>query len=600
MPPARRARPRRKPAHSAIDSDRPARNRHRPRTRPLLAIGFAALLVFSIFGTLAPASARCSLPGRIGCPGGILGPTSPRLGGGDQWFNVILYDYGFWITNTVSDANESSNWTLFEGYMIHVNTTSAAPDSSVGGTGAHGLGLRWSGTGSDFAQIAPQGSWVSGSFQAPTTAVQGGTVYCTNYCGSGHEGMVVNILTIEPATSNPTVAISATPTAGYAPLAVRFAATVGSGTSPYAFRWAFGDGSSSVLANPTHTYNLAGSFNATLLAIDRNGLSRSSFPVAITAEATPAFGAEANGTPRSGSAPLAVSFSSSAHGGLPPYTYSWAFGDGGIGVGANASHIYTVGGSYVAVVAASDARGVATGATVPVSVASATEGPLAVDAIVVPVAGDLPFSLTATASVSGGNGTPGPITWDFGDGSARAQGAQVTHTYSHVDAGTVRLLALVGTSRGQLAWTTVPVSLFPSPSGSVAIRLPHAWAPATVSLSVELAGGNGTYAPISWDFGDGSISRGADAVNHSYAAPGDYRVSVSTRDSTGQSILSTAWVNLTVNQSLGQSATPTLQVSAGGAPLAFLGAVGGTGLLLVLVGAVRDRRRESEPPWEEP
>src|SRR5262249_42731865 len=58
---------------------------------------------------------------------------------------------------------------------------------------------------------------------------------------------------------------SGTPTTGNAPLSVSFTGSATGGTAPYSYSWNFGDGSAaSPLQNPSHTYNTAGTYTATL------------------------------------------------------------------------------------------------------------------------------------------------------------------------------------------------------------------------------------------------------------------------------------------------------------------------------------------------
>src|SRR5207249_968838 len=101
------------------------------------------------------------------------------------------------------------------------------------------------------------------------------------------------------------------------------------------YTWTFGDGTpASTLANPSHTYSTKGNYTATLVVKDNEGLSSSAATVAITVNAPngrrdhghrPPV-ASAAGTPTSGVAPLAVSFSSA--GSSDPdgtiQSYSWA------------------------------------------------------------------------------------------------------------------------------------------------------------------------------------------------------------------------------------------------------------------------------------
>jgi plastocyanin len=59
----------------------------------------------------------------------------------------------------------------------------------------------------------------------------------------------------------------------------------------------------------------------------------------------------------SGDVPLTVSFTGTASGGTPPYTYSWTLGDGSSSADQNPTHTYTQIGSYTAVLTVHDSTG---------------------------------------------------------------------------------------------------------------------------------------------------------------------------------------------------------------------------------------------------
>lgn len=73
------------------------------------------------------------------------------------------------------------------------------------------------------------------------------------------------ITVVAPAS----VDFSGTPVSGNAPLVVAF--TDLSTGNPTAWAWQFGDGGTSTLKNPSHTYNAAGSYNVTLTVTDLSG-----------------------------------------------------------------------------------------------------------------------------------------------------------------------------------------------------------------------------------------------------------------------------------------------------------------------------------------
>jgi PKD repeat protein len=67
----------------------------------------------------------------------------------------------------------------------------------------------------------------------------------------------------------PTASFTATPTSGTAPVDVAFTDT--SSGSPTSWAWDFGDGTTSTLQNPVHTYSTAGTFSVTLRATNPAG-----------------------------------------------------------------------------------------------------------------------------------------------------------------------------------------------------------------------------------------------------------------------------------------------------------------------------------------
>ncbi len=78
-------------------------------------------------------------------------------------------------------------------------------------------------------------------------------------------------------TQSPVASASASPTSGTAPLAVSFSSAGSSdpdGTI-VSYQWNFADGSISSSANPAHTYSVGGTYTATLVVTDDDGLSSS-------------------------------------------------------------------------------------------------------------------------------------------------------------------------------------------------------------------------------------------------------------------------------------------------------------------------------------
>jgi len=127
--------------------------------------------------------------------------------------------------------------------------------------------------------------------------------------------------------------------------------------------WAFGDGTESLEANPSHIYTGAGQFTVVLVVTDARGLSSLAKRENVTVRAgtLPGGGpprADFRADPASGTAPLLVAFRNTSSGD-GPLTAIWDFGDGTHGSELNPTHVYTRSGSFTAILVVTDAAGVA-------------------------------------------------------------------------------------------------------------------------------------------------------------------------------------------------------------------------------------------------
>ncbi len=187
----------------------------------------------------------------------------------------------------------------------------------------------------------------------------------------------VNI-SVEATASILSAHVVASVLTGTAPLAVSFTGSASGGSSPYSYRWTFGDGDTSVVQNPNHTYAAAGTYSAMLTVTDRTATTANyTVIVRVTSGAAVALSASAVATPSSGVAPLAVGFTARAAGGTGPYRYRWSFGDGGTSTVQNPSRTYVAPGSYLVILTITDSRGATARATLTVRTGTAKTTPLA-------------------------------------------------------------------------------------------------------------------------------------------------------------------------------------------------------------------------------
>jgi serine protease AprX len=152
--------------------------------------------------------------------------------------------------------------------------------------------------------------------------------------------------------AGPTADFSGSPTTGCAPLTVNF--TDQSSGEITEWSWDFGDGGSSSLQNPSHTYLNAGSYTVSLTVTGPSGSDTNTKPDYISVFDVPV--ADFSGSPTSGDAPLTVDFTDLSSGN--PTAWNWDFGEaGGTSNLQNPSHTYTTPGLKTVSLTASNSCG---------------------------------------------------------------------------------------------------------------------------------------------------------------------------------------------------------------------------------------------------
>jgi PKD repeat protein len=177
----------------------------------------------------------------------------------------------------------------------------------------------------------------------------------TGYCGQtdtqlGYISASGGSLVVQPTSVPlaPDADFTGAPQSGDAPLDVTFEDL--SANAPTSWSWLFGDGNSSALRNPVHTYATPGNYTVSLTAFNSIGSSSKTRNAYINVSGNvlaPLQGpVDFTGTPTSGTSPLTVQFTAFSTGFTGPETYLWDFGDNGTSTTKNATHLYTDAGSY--------------------------------------------------------------------------------------------------------------------------------------------------------------------------------------------------------------------------------------------------------------
>ena len=254
----------------------------------------------------------------------------------------------------------------------------------------------------------------------------------------------VTITVNDEENEAPKAVATATPSSGEAPLEVQFKGSNSTDDSSIKkYSWDFKDGSNKATnANPSHTFDKAGTYKVELTVEDEHGLTDSkTVTVTVTEpdENEPPK-AVATATPSSGVAPLDVQFrggNSTDDKGVEKY--SWDFKDGGKATSANPSHKFTEAGTYEVELTVEDEEGLSDSKTVTVTVTepAQNEPPKAV-ASATPTSGTAPLEVQFKGSDSSDDKGIASYHWDFKNGSS-ATSSNPSHTFTNPGTYNVKL-----------------------------------------------------------------------------------------------------------------------------------------------------------------
>lgn len=149
----------------------------------------------------------------------------------------------------------------------------------------------------------------------------------------------------------PAASFYATPAQGTIPLTVKFTDTSGSGI--ISWHWDFGDGTTSSIQNPSHTYTKTGTYTVSLDTKNRYGEGHRTENNLINAGSIP--DTEFFADIRTGDPPLTVKFHDYSSGN--PSAWSWQFGDGATSTEKDPVHTYLNAGYYNTTLTATNAFG---------------------------------------------------------------------------------------------------------------------------------------------------------------------------------------------------------------------------------------------------
>src|SRR5215203_4636129 len=257
-------------------------------------------------------------------------------------------------------------------------------------------------------------------------------------------------------------------------------------------------------------------------------------------------------------APATFSFDADASGGTGPYTVNWNFGDDSEESDEQSVvHTFTEAGNYTVTLTVTDSEDQTATDTLEITVEESSEEPatdeeppatesLAAEITSNATSGNAPATFSFDANASGGTG-PYTVNWNFGDDSEESDEQSVVHTFTEAGNYTVTLTATDST--GETATDTLEITVEESSEEPATDEEPPATeslaaeitsnatsgnAPATFSFDANASGGTGPYT-VNWNFGDDSEESDEQSVVHTFTEAGNYTVTLTATDSTGES-----------------------------------------------------------------
>ena len=313
-------------------------------------------------------------------------------------------------------------------------------------------------------------------------------------------------------TANQTITVLPKPFAAFsennttsckAPLTTTFT-NLSTGATSY--NWDFGDGNTSTVRNPSHTYTTSGTYTVTLIATNANGCTDTLQKTDLIKIQAPRV--SINNLTGYGCAPLSWTFSSTVTSSDPVVGYQWDFGDGTTSTLQNPTHVFNA-GNYSIQLIITTAGGCTDTTTVTPGIIASVKPVPNLSATPRDVCAHIPVNFTDLTT-----GTVTNWTWHFGDGGTSTDQNPI-HVYE--DTGYFDITLIVCNSG-----CCDSIKL---------VRYIHINPPiAAFSVNFNCNSKTRTFTDASigadewnWNFGDGTTSTQQSPV-HTFADTGTYNV----------------------------------------------------------------------------
>lgn len=330
---------------------------------------------------------------------------------------------------------------------------------------------------------------------------------------------------------------------------VQFLAQLTSGTGTFSYLWDFGDGVTSIAANPTHVYPGPGWYNACVTVSNNTGCAVTQC-VQVLIQGSPC---TANFWANNWQGSTYLSADTSWYD--PSTVYQWNLGDGTTATGVWVQHTYAVADSYYVCLYVSNPVTGCSDSTCQWIYSPGPNGTCTASFGANNAPGTLDVSFTPISS----GGTIDSVDWSFGDGTFGV-GPTPTHTYPN--SGYYNVCITIYYTSGCVATACQNVYVSNATGGCDSdFIISQTSANDFYFLAVDSLL---LWQDYQWTFGDGSPIVNGPYSNHTYAAPGTYTVCLVVMDTSNNCIDSTCKTVTVTGNPVNCAADFSYQVAAGG------------------------------------
>lgn len=294
--------------------------------------------------------------------------------------------------------------------------------------------------------------------------------------------------------------------------------SIGSGLT---YAWDFGDGSSSIDANPSHTYADTGRYTVTLQVFDVNGCDSTTVRSLYINVVQP-FAQFVTDTLTANCPPLLVNFINQSSSDVTSWSYN--FGNGGTSALENPSHIYNSPGVYYPSLTITNSIGCTATYNLPDSIV--VGGPTG-SFMYQQITYCAPFEVEFYAQ-----GTNPAVThiWDFGDGNVLVDDDTATHYYAIP--GTFNPQLILDDQMGcVISLPTISPIYAAIVNADYVSDVTYMCQPGIANFT-DLSSGVPNVVSWFWDFGDGTTSTDQNP-SHYFAATGSYDITLIATNADG-------------------------------------------------------------------